>query len=71
MSSNTRMRTRLGLNVEIQQIRNALSLVNPSDRLHVIAEALMDLREGEINYQSCGCYDWDIMMDYRNAEERS
>lgn len=70
MFDNTRMRSRLGLNVEIQEIRNALSLVNPSDRLHVIAEALMDLREGEIEYQSCGCYDWDIMMDYRNVKER-
>lgn len=70
MFDNTRMRSRLGLNVEIQEIRNALSLVNPSDRLHVIAEALMDLREGEIEYQSCGCYDWDIIMDYRNVKER-
>lgn len=39
----------------------------------VIAEALMDLNpcgDKAITIASCGCYEWDITMDYRNAEER-
>ena len=68
--NNTRMLLRMKSNIDIQQVREAIRLVEPSERMLVIAEALMDLRDGDVDYQSCGCYDWDITMDYRNAEER-
>lgn len=68
--NNTRMLLRMKSNIDIQQVREAIRLVEPSERMLVIAEALMDLRDGEVEYQSCGCYDWDITMDYRNAEDR-
>lgn len=67
---NARGFKRVMLSADIAMVRSLLSNIEPSDRLQVIAEALMDLREGEIEYQSCGCFEWDITMDYRNAEER-
>lgn len=56
--------------VDIKTLGAYISKINPEDRLLVIAEVLMDLQDDEVNYQSCGCYDFDITMDYRNAEER-
>lgn len=67
---NARGYKRVMLSNDIANVRNAISKVEPSERMQVIAEALMDLRDGEVEYQSCGCYEWDITMDYRNAEER-
>lgn len=68
--NNTRMSLRMKSNFDIQQVREAIRCVEPSERMLVIAEALMDLRDADTEYQSCGCYEWDITMDYRNAEER-
>ena len=71
--NDLRMMVRMKLNRDIQGVREALRGVSASDRMAVIAEALMDLNpsgDDGILHQSCGCYDWDIAMDYRNAEER-
>lgn len=71
--NNLRMMVRMKLDEDIQKVREALRSAEPSDRMTIIAEALMDLNphgdEAAIR-ASCGCYDWDISMDYRNAEER-
>ena len=71
--NHLRMMVRMKLSEDIQKVREALRSAKPSDRLTIIAEALMDLNphgEDAITRASCGSYDWDISMDYRNAEER-
>lgn len=71
--NNLRMAVRMKLNEDIQRVRESLKEVSASDRMTVIAEALMDLNpcgDKAITQASCGCYEWDITMDYRNAEER-
>ena len=60
---------------DIQRVRDLLRPMPESDRLHVIAEALCDLNdvkpEAERTHRaSCGCYDWDISIDYRPHHER-
>ncbi|XWJ93546.1 hypothetical protein ACRARH_07835 [Phytobacter ursingii] len=38
-----------------------------------MAEALYDLNptgDTEVFHASCGCYEWDISIDYRNADVR-
>lgn len=55
---------------EISEVRAVLEKVPANKRLHTIAEALMDLNHGNITRSSCGCFEWDLSMDYRNAEER-
>ncbi len=57
----------------ISSIRSALSKVPADKRLHVIAEALYDMNPtgaDEALRASCGCYEWDISMDYRSADVR-
>ncbi|WP_432264888.1 hypothetical protein [Enterobacter roggenkampii] len=57
----------------INSLRQVLSAIPADKRLHVIAEALYDLNptgEEEVSRASCGCYEWDISMDYRNADVR-
>jgi len=57
----------------ISSIRSALSKVPADERLHVIAEALYEMNPtgaDEILQASCGCYEWDISIDYRNADVR-
>ncbi|EIW9276637.1 hypothetical protein AWB12_07965 [Klebsiella pneumoniae] len=57
----------------ISSIRSALSKVPADERLHVIAEALYEMNPtgaNEILQASCGCYEWDISIDYRNADVR-
>lgn len=57
----------------ISSVRQALSAIPADKRLHVIAEALYDLNptgDSEVHHASCGCYEWDISMDYRNADVR-
>lgn len=57
----------------ISSIRQALSKVPADKRLHVIAEALYDMNPtgaDEVLRASCGCYEWDISIDYRNADFR-
>lgn len=57
----------------VAAIRQALSMIPAEKRLHVIAEALYDLNptgKEEVSRASCGCYEWDISMDYRNADSR-
>lgn len=61
---------RINISEEIRDVRRALQGVQASDRLHVIAEALMDLNLEGAEYQSCGCGDWDITMDYRKEGDR-
>lgn len=71
--NDLRMIIRMKLNEDIQRVRESLREVNESDRMTVIAEALMDLNpcgDDAITLSSCGCFEWDITMDYRNAEER-
>lgn len=71
--NNLRMMVRMKLNSDIQKVRESLLGVSSSDRMTVIAEALMDLNpsgDDAIHRSSCGCYDWDITMDYRNAGDR-
>ncbi|HBR4098693.1 TPA: hypothetical protein L9U11_001995 [Klebsiella pneumoniae] len=57
----------------ISSIRSALSKVPADERLHVIAEALYEMNPAgadEIIQASYGCYEWDISIDYRNADVR-
>ncbi len=57
----------------ISNIRSELAKVPAEKRLHVIAEALYDMNPtgaDEILQASCGCYEWDISIDYRNADVR-
>lgn len=59
----------------IVKIRDELAKIPKGDRLQVIAEALCDLndykpKEERTEYASCGCYGWDIAMDYRPHHER-
>lgn len=57
----------------IANLRKTLSAIPANERLHVIAEALFDLNpvgDEAVLQASCGCYDWDISMDYRNADIR-
>lgn len=71
--NNLRMMVRMKLNEDIQRVRESLREVNEYDRMTVIAEALMDLNQcgdDAMRCSSCGCFEWDITMDYRNAEER-
>lgn len=57
----------------ISNIRSELEKVPANERLHVIAEALYDMNptgDDEVLRASCGCYEWDISMDYRSADVR-
>lgn len=66
-------RLRQHIREDISKVYDVLYDIKPSDRLHVIAEALMDLNphgKDRILQSSCGCYDWDISMDYRPHDER-
>ena len=57
----------------ISNIRSELAKVPAENRLHVIAEVLYDMNPAgadEVLIASCGCYEWDISMDYRNADAR-
>lgn len=57
----------------ISNIRSELAKVPANERLHVIAEALYDMNPtgaDEVLRASCGCYEWDISMDYRSADVR-
>jgi len=67
---NAREFTKIELQYEIDRIVEVLNSVDKSDVLQVVAEALLVVKEPEVEYQSCGCFDWDITMDYRNAEDR-
>ena len=51
---NARGYKRVMLSNDIANVRSAISKVEPSEMMQVIAEALMDLRDGEVEYQSCG-----------------
>lgn len=66
---------RMFIIAEINKVRDVLSELPEHDRLQVIAEALCDLNDrkpkGErITQASCGCYEWDISIDYRPHPER-
>lgn len=57
----------------VSALRAALSSIPPNKRLHVIAEALCDLNptgDDEVLQASCGCFDWNISIDYRSADVR-
>lgn len=64
---------RRSITEHISNIRSELAKVPAEKRLHVIAEALYDMNPtgvDEVLRASCGCYEWDISMDYRNADVR-
>lgn len=67
---NARDLTKIELQYDIDRLVYVLKSVDKSDLMNVVAEALLVVKEPEVNYQSCGCFDWDITMDYRNAEDR-
>jgi hypothetical protein len=67
---NARDFTKIELQYDIDRVVEVLKTVDKSDVLQVVAEALLVVKEPEVEYQSCVCFDWDITMDYRNAEER-
>ncbi|MDV5486548.1 hypothetical protein QM155_04915 [Enterobacter hormaechei] len=57
----------------VSKLRELLDGIPANKRLHVIAEALCDLNpsgDEAVLQASCGCYDWDINIDYRNADIR-
>jgi len=67
---NARDFTKIELQYDIDRVVEVLKTVDKSDVLQVVAEALLVVKDHEVEYQSCGCFEWDITMDYRNAEER-
>lgn len=71
----SRQHMRMRVLQDIIKIRDALSDVPEENRLEVIAEALTalnDYRPKEERHlqSSCGCYDWDVSIDYRPHHER-
>ncbi len=64
---------RLPIAEHISKVRSVLSTVPADKRLHVIAEALYDMNPtgaDEVFQASCGCYEWDISIDFRSADVR-
>lgn len=58
------------LNEQISHLACELDKIPEGDRLFVIAEAMRQIKDSEHSYESCGCFEWDIIIDYRDAEER-
>lgn len=66
---------RIFIHKEIADVREVLESIPDNKRLQVIAEALCDLNDRKPKAErtqrsSCGCYDWDVTMDYRPHNER-
>lgn len=67
---NARHFRRSELKPEIVKVRQALSGIPADDLLFIVAEALVDLNRDGVEFQSIGCADWDLTMDYRPIERR-
>lgn len=67
---NARSVKSVQLSEQISHLARELEKIPEGDRLFVIAEAMMQIKDGERSYESCGCFEWDIIIDYRDAEER-
>ena len=55
-------------------LEGLLSYIHPSDRIEIIAKAMYSMNkyhdDGTTEMHSCGCKEWDLTMDYREAGRR-
>lgn len=61
---NTRTAEQIRLHEEVSELANALSRIERDDRLQAFAEAMDMIRGRNVTYESCGCSDWSITLDY-------
>lgn len=55
-------------------LEGMLSYLHPSDRIEIVGQALYNMNKyndkNGTEYHSCGNGEWDLTMDYREAEKR-
>lgn len=58
------------INEKACDLASKLNGVEPFDRLLIIGEALDMIKSADDEYHSCGCKNWNITVDYREAGKR-